>query len=48
MSKTERIHLRVDPETKALIAKLAEDDGRSISNYILALIAKDAKEKGKL
>lgn len=42
--KTERLHVRVTPELKTKLQKLADADGRNISNYIKMLIEKELKE----
>ena len=36
--KTERLGLRLNPETKVILQQLAAADGRSINNYIEWLI----------
>lgn len=38
MAKTERLQIRISPELKAQLQKLAEADGRTVSNYIEQLI----------
>lgn len=42
--KTERLQVRVTPELKTKLQKLADEDGRKISNYIRLLIEKELKE----
>lgn len=42
--KTERLNVRVTPELKTKLQKLADADGRNISNYIKMLIEKELKE----
>lgn len=42
--KTERLQVRVTPELKSKLQKLADEDGRKISNYIRLLIEKELKE----
>lgn len=42
--KTERLHVRVTTELKTKLQKLADADGRNISNYIKMLIEKELKE----
>jgi predicted HicB family RNase H-like nuclease len=39
MPKTKLINIRIDPELKKKAKKLAEADGRSLSNWITKLIA---------
>jgi predicted HicB family RNase H-like nuclease len=53
MSKTKLLNIRIDPDLKKKAKKLAEADGRSLSNWVTKLIAsrvekaeKDADEKG--
>lgn len=40
MTKTERLQIRITPELKAQLQRLASEDGRTISNYIEQLIKK--------
>ena len=40
MAKTERLQIRISPELKAQLQKLADEDGRTVSNYIEQLIKK--------
>lgn len=40
MTKTERLQIRISPELKAQLQKLADEDGRTVSNYIEQLIRK--------
>ena len=49
MSKTKLLNIRIDPELKKKAKKLAQEDGRSLSNWVTKLIAsKVAKaEKGQ-
>lgn len=44
MAKDERLQIRITPELKAQLRKLADADGRTVSNYVEKLI-KDAIEK---
>lgn len=44
--KTENINIRVSAELKALAEAAAEDDGRSLTSYIAALIRADASRRG--
>lgn len=41
MTKTERVQLRLSPETKDALRAVAEAEGRSITNYIEWLIRQD-------
>ena len=36
--KTERLQIRITPEMKAELQRLAEADGRTVSNYVEMLI----------
>lgn len=47
MSKTKLLNIRIDPELKKKARKLAEADGRSLSNWVTSLIAKKVKEAEK-
>jgi len=47
MSKTKLLNIRIDPELKKGAKKLAEADGRSLSNWVTALIASRVKEAEK-
>ena len=40
MSKTKLLNIRIDPDLKKRAKKLAEADGRSLSNWVTKLIAK--------
>ncbi|WP_411431023.1 plasmid mobilization protein [Deinococcus ficus] len=42
--KTELIGIRVTPDQKSQIIKLANKEGRTISNYVLKLILDAIKE----
>ncbi|MEM9256165.1 MAG: YlcI/YnfO family protein [Pseudomonadota bacterium] len=44
MSKTKLINIRIDPEMKKKAKKLAEADGRSLSNWVTKLISAKIKE----
>jgi predicted transcriptional regulator len=39
MSKNKLLNIRIDPELKKKAKKLAEADGRSLSNWVTKLIA---------
>lgn len=45
MNKTERLQIRITPELKEQLQRLAEADGRTISNYIEWLIRAAIKEQ---
>ena len=47
MAKETHIHLRIDQETKEKAARSAEQEGRTISNYIIRLIEKDWRMKNE-
>lgn len=38
MTKTERLQIRISPELKAELQRMAEADGRTVSNYVEQLI----------
>lgn len=43
--KTERIDIRISPELKAKLQQAADEENRTVSNYIINLIQKDLKER---
>ncbi|GEM_PF-732158 len=43
MSKTKILNIRIDPELKKKAKKLAEADGRSLSNWVTKLISSTVK-----
>jgi predicted HicB family RNase H-like nuclease len=47
MSKTKLLNIRIDPELKKKAKKLAEADGRSLSNWITKLIASRVEKAEK-
>ena len=47
MSKTKLLNIRIDPDLKKKAKKLAESDGRSLSNWVTNLIASKVKETEK-
>ena len=47
MSKTKVLNIRIDPELKKKAKKLAEADGRSLSNWVTKLISSTVKEAEK-
>ena len=49
MPKEKIINIRVNSELKKKAKRMAEDDGRSLSNWILRLIEKEIakKERGR-
>ena len=47
MSKTKLLNIRIDPELKKKAKKLAEADGRSLSNWVTKLISERVKEAEK-
>lgn len=47
MSKTKLLNIRIDPELKKKAKKLAEADGRSLSNWVTSLISNKVKEADK-
>lgn len=44
MSKTKLLNIRIEPDLKKKAKKLAEADGRSLSNWVTKLIASRVKE----
>lgn len=47
MSKTKLLNIRIDPDLKKKAKKLAEADGRSLSNWVTKLISTKVKEAEK-
>ncbi len=47
MSKTKILNVRIEPELKKQAKKLAEADGRSLSNWVTKLISSRVKEAQK-
>ena len=47
MAKEKIINIRVDSDLKKQARRLAEDDGRSLSNWILRLIQEEIKRNEK-
>tara|TARA_R110002110_G_scaffold66978_1_gene183058 strand:- start:159351 stop:159542 length:192 start_codon:yes stop_codon:yes gene_type:complete len=44
MSKTKLLNIRIDPDLKKQAKKLAEADGRSLSNWVTKLISSHVKQ----
>jgi predicted HicB family RNase H-like nuclease len=49
MPKSKLLNIRIDPELKKKAKKLADSDGRSLSNWVTRLIIEqvEAADKGK-
>jgi len=47
MSKTKLLNIRIDPELKKRAKKLAQEDGRSLSNWVTKLIANKVEKAEK-
>lgn len=47
MSKTKLLNIRIDPDLKKKAKKLAEADGRSLSNWVTKLIAARVEQAEK-
>ena len=45
MTKTDRLQIRISPELKQQLQRLADADGRTVSNYIEQLIRAALEEK---
>lgn len=43
MSKTKILNLRIDPDLKKAAKKVAEADGRSLSNWVTRLIQREVE-----
>jgi predicted HicB family RNase H-like nuclease len=51
MSKTKLLNIRIQPELKKKAKRLAEEDGRSLSNWVTKLIVdqiEEAEKSGRL
>ena len=44
--KNDRLSGRMAPETKAQLQRLAESEGRTVTNYLEALIKREMESKG--
>lgn len=44
MTKSDRLQIRISPELKATLQKLAEAEGRTLSNYVEQLIKAAAEQ----
>ncbi|MGH1352714.1 MAG: YlcI/YnfO family protein [Methyloligellaceae bacterium] len=47
MSKSKILNIRIDPDMKKKAQKLAEEDGRTLSNWVTRLIEKELKKLKK-
>jgi predicted HicB family RNase H-like nuclease len=47
MPKTKILNLRIDPDLKKQAKKLAEKDGRTLSNWVTHLIRKEVEKVDK-
>lgn len=45
MSKTERLQIRISPELKQQLQRLAEAEGRTVSNYVEQLIKRELEKE---
>lgn len=45
MSKTKILNLRIEPELKKQAKKIAEADGRSLSNWVTRLIEREVERE---
>jgi predicted HicB family RNase H-like nuclease len=43
MSKTKILNVRIDPDLKKAAKKLAESDGRTLSNWVTRLIRREVE-----
>lgn len=44
-SDGERLHIRIPPDLKEVAKELAEEDGRTLSNWMLRLIREEVEKK---
>ena len=47
MPKTKILNLRIEPELKKLAKKMAEKDGRTLSNWVTQLIRREVEKTGR-
>ncbi|MEA3303639.1 MAG: YlcI/YnfO family protein [Pseudomonadota bacterium] len=47
MPKTKLLNIRISPELKKKAKKLAEQDGRSLSNWVTRLITREVRKAEK-
>lgn len=47
MSKSKILNIRIDPDLKKKAKALAEEDGRTLSNWVTRLIEKELKKSRK-
>lgn len=47
MAKTKILNVRIDAELKKKAKKIAEDDGRTLSNWVTLLIEREVKQAKK-
>ena len=47
MSKTKILNLRIEPELKKQAKKIAEKDGRTLSNWVTVLIRREVEKADK-
>lgn len=47
MSKSKVLNLRIDPDLKKRAKRIAEEDGRSLSNWVTRLIEREVKKAEK-
>ena len=45
MAKTERLQVRLTPELKQQLQRLAEAEGRTVSNYVEQLIKREIEKQ---
>ncbi len=48
MAKTKILNIRIDAELKKKAKKIAEDDGRTLSNWVTLLIEREVKQAKKV
>jgi predicted HicB family RNase H-like nuclease len=47
MSKSKLLNIRIDPDLKKKAKKIAQDDGRSLSNWVTRLIIREVEKAEK-
>lgn len=41
----DRLHMRIPPDVKDVLREMAEEEGRTVSNWIIKMIRDKAKER---
>lgn len=44
----DRLHIRVPPDLKRAMKEVADDDSRTLSNWVLSVVREELRRRGKL